>query len=106
MFELIHALITSLLLSTAAGFGVDTASSTDDEPANSETGIEVGQLPKQLAVPRDTSSNKRADQDDHQPTALLEQVAFCEPAVFSECSLGLATRLHLTVCFTTAGRSP
>lgn len=107
MIELIHALITSLLLSTAAGFGVASSSSTDEEdPASSETGTEVGQLPQQLAVPRTPNVLKQTQQDDHQPTALVTQVAFCEPAVCVETPLARAERLPLVLSFTSAGRSP
>ena len=106
MIELIHALITSLLLSTAAGFGVDASTSTDDEPTNSETGIEVGKLPSRLVSPRSQAPTKSDAGDEYQPTALAEQVAFCEPSVDREISLGRTACHPLAVAFATAGRSP
>lgn len=107
MLELLHAVITSLLLSTAAGVGADTVATGEEEPANSETGVEVGKMPAQLAVPRDTRTQTKAEQDDdHQPTALAPQVAFCEPTVCLDSTIASATHLPLAVSLTTAGRSP
>lgn len=107
MLELLHAVITSLLLSIAAGFGADTVATSDEEPANSETGVEVGKLPAQLAVPRVTKTQTKSDQDDdHQPTALAQQAAFCEPTVCIDNTIASATHLPLAVSLTTAGRSP
>lgn len=106
MLELLHAVITSLLLSTAAGVGADNVTTTgDEEPANSETGVEVGKLPAQLTVPRGTKTQSDLD-DDHQPTALAQQVAFCEPMVSIDSTIASATHLPLAVSLTTAGRSP
>lgn len=108
MLELLHAVITSLLLSAAAGVGADNVTATgDEEPANSETGVEVGKLPTQLVVPRDTRTQKSQDQhDDQQPTALLDRVAFCEPSICVDTHLASATQLPQAVVFHTAGRSP
>ena len=52
MLELIHAVITSLLLSATVGGGVDHPKNADEEPANSESGVEVGKLPSHLVSPR------------------------------------------------------
>lgn len=108
MLELLHAVITSLLLSAAAGVGADNVTQAgDEEPANSETGVEVGKLPTQLVVPRGSRSQTSQDQhDDHQPTALLEQVAFCEPSICIDTHVATATLLPQAVAFHTAGRSP
>lgn len=107
MLELLHAVITSLLLSAAAGVGADNVTTGDEEPANSETGVEVGELPTQLVVPRDTRTQTKAEQDDdHQPAALADQVAFCEPSVCVDTHIATAIHLPQAVVFHTAGRSP
>ena len=107
MLELLHAVITSLLLSAAAGVGADAATTSDEEPANSETGVEVGKLPTQLVVPRDSRTQTKAEQDDeYQPAALAEHVAFCEPCVCVDTQIAIAIQLPEAVAFHTAGRSP
>ncbi len=105
MLELLHAVITSLLLSAAAGCGMEPAACTDEEPANSETGIDVGKLPSHLLAPRGLSSSEQ-DQDDHQPTALAEPAAFCEPAIRMDRTITPSASLPPAVSFATAGRSP
>ena len=106
MLELLHAVITSLLLSTAMGGGVDQAGQTDEEPANSETGVDVGKLPSHLASPRNTSTNKSDQSEEHHPASLPEQVSFCEPTVVAELCIESVLQLPDAVSFLTAGRSP
>lgn len=105
MLELLHAVITSLLLSAAMGCGADQSATGDDEPANSETGIELGKLVTQLAQPRDSKPQPRDDND--QPPALTSvQMSFCEPSVWVGASFVPADNSPLAVGFPTAGRSP
>ena len=105
MLELIHAVITSLLLSAAMGGGVDKSAQTDDEPNNSETGVDVGTMPSHLVSPRGLTHAEQQD-DNHQPASLTEQVAFCEPAVWVQRPLATIQNLPQAVPFCTAGRSP
>ena len=104
MLELIHAVIASLLLSTVAGGGVDQTAQTDEEPGSSETGIDVGKMPSHLVSPRGLANDDQSD--DHQPTAMNEQVSFCEPAVWAPLQLTTIQNLPQAVPFQTAGRSP
>ena len=104
MLELLHAVITSLLLSTAMGGGVDTSATTDEEPANSETGVDVGKMPSHLVSQR--TNNSDTQQDDHQPSALSEQVSFCEPAVWAPRPIASIQSLPQGVCPRFSGRSP
>lgn len=107
MLELLHAVITSLLLSTAAGVGADTVAPGDEEPVNSETGVEVGEMPAQLAVPRAAKTQTNADQDDdQQPSAIAQPFVFCEPMVCIDSTIASATHLPLAAPLATAGRSP
>lgn len=104
MLELLHAVITSLLLSAAMGGGVDQSATADDEPTNSETGVDVGKMPSYLVSPR---SLTKADQsDDHQPASLAEHASFCEPTVWGDCSSATVQTPPQAVCLLTAGRSP
>ena len=104
MLELLHAVITSLLLSAAMGCGADKVAATDEEPANSETGVDVGKMPSHLVSPR---GHVKADQnDDDQPASAGMQVTFCEPSVWAGPAIASAENLPLAVVFPTAGRSP
>jgi len=105
MLELIHAVITSLLLSAAMGGGVDKSAGADGEPADSETGIDVGTMPSYLALPRGLTKAEQADNTD-QPAALAEHIGFCEPTVWVERPLATVSNLLLAVPSPTAGRSP
>lgn len=104
MLELLHAVITSLLLSTAMGGGVDKVAEADEEPVNSETGVELGKMPSHLVSPRGVSGAERSD--EHQPASLQQQIAFCEPAVWIEAPIASIQILPQAVAFQTAGRSP
>jgi hypothetical protein len=104
MLELLHAVITSLLLSAAMGGGVDKVAEAEEDPASPETGVDVGKMPSYLVSPRGVASDDRAD--DHQPASLQEQIAFCEPAVWVEKPIDLIQSLPRAVAFHTAGRSP
>ena len=104
MLELLHAVITSLLLSTAVGGNVDQATQADEEPANSETGVNVGKMPAHLTAPRGMAGNDQ--QDDHQPATPPEPVAFCEPSVWVDQPLDSIHGLPQAVPFRTSGRSP
>jgi len=104
MLELLHAVIASLLLSTAMGGGVDRGANADEEPGNSETGVEVGKMPAHLLSPRGLTGEDQGD--DHQPTALAEHCAFCEPAVVSEQPIVSLQCTDPSVCFRASGRSP
>ena len=105
MLELLHAVITSLLLSAAMGGGVDKSAQADEEPVNSETGIDVGKMPSYLAAPRSLTKSDQYDDDD-QPAALADHVAFCEPTVWVQRPLASLQNLPLAVPSSTAGRSP
>lgn len=104
MLELIHAVITSLLLSTAMGGGVDKPV-PEQEPDSPETGVDVGKMPSHLVSPRGLTSAEQQD-DNHQPAALDRQASFCEPAVWIEKPLLLTQGPAQAVPFPTAGRSP
>ena len=104
MLELLHAVIASLLLSTAAGGSMDTAATTDEEPSNSETGVDVGKMPAHLVAPRGLSDDDQYQ--DQQPAALAEPFAFCEPSVWVEKPLASINCLLQAVPFRTSGRSP
>ena len=104
MLELFHAVLTSLLLSAAVGCGADPVAATDDEPANKETGVDVGKMPSHLLSPR--GNLKCQQDDDQQPASLPLHVAFCEPAVWVGRPIQQAQSLPLPVDFPTAGRSP
>lgn len=104
MLELLHAVITSLLLSAATGGGVDASVTTDDEPANSETGVDVGKMPAHLVSPRGLTQSEQGD--DHQPTSLAEHASFCEPTVWIEKPFASIQQLPQAAAFQTAGRSP
>ena len=105
MLELIHAVFTSLLLSAAVGGGVDKTAQADEEPANSETGVDVGTMPSHLVSPRGLSSAEQQD-DDHQPASLAVQVSFCEPSVWVQRPLASLENFPQAAPFSTAGRSP
>lgn len=105
MLELLHAVITSLLLSAAMGGSVDKSAEAGDEPANSETGVDVGKMPSHLISPRGLPQVEQADDDD-QPAAILNHVAFCEPNVWDGRPLASIDNLPLAVRSSTAGRSP
>ena len=104
MLELIHAVITSLLLSAAMGGGVDK-SAPEQEPDSPETGVDVGKMPSHLVSPRGLTSAEQQD-DDRQPAAPAEHASFCEPAVWVEKPLLLTQGPAQAVPFLTAGRSP
>jgi hypothetical protein len=104
MLELIHAVITSLLLSATVGGGVDKQAQADEEPASSETGIDVGKLPSHLVSPR--SLTKAEQGDDDQPDALDVQVSFCEPTPWAECTTPVLQAPPQALLHATAGRSP
>ena len=104
MLELLHAVITSLLLSAAMGGGVDQVADADEEPANSETGVDVGKMPSHLVSPRGVS--KAEPSDDHRPASLRPQITFCEPAVWVERPIASIQVFPQAVRFQTAGRSP
>ena len=105
MLELLHAVITSLLLSAAMGAGVDQSAEAGEDPANSETGIDVGKMPSYLAAPRSQTKSDQND-DHHQPASLGEHVAFCEPTVWGQRPLASLQNLPLAALSSTAGRSP
>ena len=105
MLELLHAVITSLLLSAAMGGGVDKSAQADEEPTNSETDIDVGTMPSYLASPRGLTKAEQADNED-QPAAMADHVAFCEPTVWVQRPLASINNLPLAVRSSTAGRSP
>ncbi|MEM6506850.1 MAG: hypothetical protein AAF711_15535 [Planctomycetota bacterium] len=103
MLEMLQAVLASLLLSAGVGVGADTSKAGDDEPNNSETGVDVGKMPSYLVSPRGLT---QAEQDDDQQPAALEQVCFREPAVWCESTLSSAHSPAMAVPFATAGRSP
>ena len=105
MLELIHAVITSLLLSAAMGGGVDPSAATDEEPANPETGVDVGKMPSHLVSPRGLTKAEQQDAPT-QPACLNQQVSFCEPTVWVQGPLVCASAPAQAVYFQTAGRSP
>lgn len=104
MLELIHAVITSLLLSATVGGGVDNSGTADEEPANSETGIEVGKLPAHLVAPRSLTRAERGDDD--QPDALDLPVSFCEPTARVVITVPASKAPPQAIGHATAGRSP
>ncbi|MFK7790512.1 MAG: hypothetical protein AB8C95_13595 [Phycisphaeraceae bacterium] len=106
MLELFHAVITSLLLSAAMGGSVDKSAEAEDEPANSETGVDVGMMPSYLVSPRGLTKAEQDEDDDYQPTALPGHAVFCEPAVLADQPFDSVNRLPLAAAFSTAGRSP
>lgn len=106
MFELIHAVITSLLLSAAMGGGVDKSAESNEEPANSREGIDVGTMPAYLVSPRGLTKAEQDEDDDHQPTASLNHASFCEPEVCVGPVIVSSGSPPREVAFSTAGRSP
>lgn len=105
MLELIHAVITSLLLSAAMGGSVDKSAEAGDEPANSETGVDIGKMPSHLIPSRGLPQVEQADDED-QPVAVLNHAAFCEPIIWGGRPLTSVDSLPLVACSLAAGRSP
>ena len=106
MLELIHAVITSLLLSAAMGCGADPSVAGDEEPRDQETGADVGTMPSYLSAPRSYTPKNDDAGDDHQPASLAIQVSFCEPTVWVDQPVASIQAPAQAVYFPTAGRSP
>lgn len=112
MFEFFHTVLTTLLLSTAAGgSGADPRNAGEDEPAGNETGLEIGHLQTHLLVPRGVTTGAKdqpGPDDDHLPSAgaLATQVAFCEPAVSPLIQPASCKTPCDAAPFPTSGRSP
>ena len=104
MLELIHAVITSLLLSATVGGGVDQQAANDEEPASSETGVDVGKLPSHLVSPR--SLTKAEQGDDDLPDALDVQVSFCEPNLRAPSTTFVSQVPPQAITHAMSGRSP
>ncbi|MGB0767757.1 MAG: hypothetical protein ACPGYV_08595 [Phycisphaeraceae bacterium] len=105
MFELIHAVIASLLLSAGMGFGTGVSSSADEETTDSESGVQVGSMPSHLLPPRGLMPSAD-DRDDDQPASASTQVSFCEPAIVVAHIPASALSPVRSALFPTAGRSP
>jgi len=106
MLELLHAVITSLLLSAAVGCGANTSVASDEEPGDQETGADVGSMPSYLAAPRGQAPSGAEQGDDLQPAALAPHVSFCEPTVWVQQPIASLQSPAQAVRFQTAGRSP
>ena len=106
MLELFHAVLTSLLFSAGMGFGVDQAAACEDEPVDSEKGVDVGSMPSYLASPRGQSLPRAELGEDDQSPALTIQTFFCEPTVWADAPNPAGQFPHLEVAFSTSGRSP
>ena len=103
MLELLHAVLTSLLLSAGVGIPADLASS-EDEPAHPESGVDVGKLPAHLASLRGMA--KVGLQGDDDLPAAIQDVVLCQPMAWIDGALPHATLSTQVVVFPTAGRSP
>lgn len=105
MFELLHAVLTSLLLSAGMGFGVDQTVAGETEPGDSENGVDIGSMPSYLASLRGPATNDDAGDDDL-PASLAIQNFFTEPTVWGTYSDTSLKAVYPAVAFATSGRSP
>ena len=106
MFEMLHAVLTSLLLSAGLGCGAGLTSADDSEPVDSENGVDVGSMPSYLTAPRGPSTTPAEPSDDDQSVSLSVQTCYTEPAVWTDLSLVALQPPPLEVAFSTSGRSP
>lgn len=106
MLELIHTLITSLLLSAAVGCGTEVPAAGEDEPGDQETGTEVGSLASYLVAPRGHAPTHNEPGDDDLPDALGAHDSFCEPTVWLDQPAASVYAPAPALGFPTAGRSP
>ena len=106
MLELLHAVLTSFLLSAGMGCSADQPVAGKDEPVDSEKGVDIGSMPSYLALPRGQSKAGTDLSDDDQPPSLPIQTFYCEPTVWVGTSFAALPALHIEVAFSTPGRSP